>query len=62
MSKQKTKSSARKRFHLMESGKIKRKQVGMRHNLGKKEKKRKLRLVKNTYVHKSDIANIKDML
>lgn len=62
MPKQKTKSSAKKRFKLTGTGKIKRKHAFKSHILTKKSKKRKLRLTHDTLVHKSDVANIKQQL
>lgn len=64
MPKVKTNSSAKKRFMYTGTGKIKRKQVGMRHNLnkGKKSTKAKRMLIKNTLVCKADHANIDKML
>lgn len=64
MPKQKTKSSAQKRFKLTASGKVKRKQSGMRHNLSKKKKttKAKRSLIKNTLVSAADQPRIKKML
>tara|TARA_Y100000991_G_scaffold159766_1_gene122050 strand:+ start:71 stop:259 length:189 start_codon:yes stop_codon:yes gene_type:complete len=55
----KTKSSAKKRFKVTGSGKIKRKQAFKNHILTKKSKKRKLALTHSTIVHKSDEDNIK---
>ncbi|WNW01619.1 50S ribosomal protein L35 [Tenacibaculum sp. HL-MS23] len=62
MPKIKTKSSAKKRFKLTGSGKIKRKHAFKSHILTKKSKKRKLALTHATLVHKSDVANIKQQL
>ena len=62
MPKMKTKSSAKKRFKLTGSGKIKRKHAFKSHILTKKSKKRKLALRHATLVHKSDVANIKQQL
>lgn len=62
MPKQKTKSSAKKRFKLTGSGKIKRKHAYKSHILTKKSKKRKLKLTHDTLVHKSDEPNVKEML
>ena len=62
MPKMKTKSSAKKRFKLTGSGKIKRKHAFKSHILTKKSKKRKLKLTHATLVHKSDEANIKQQL
>ena len=62
MPKMKTKSSAKKRFKLTASGKIKRKHAFKSHILTKKSKKRKAKLTKATLVHKSDVASIKQQL
>jgi len=62
MPKQKTKSSAKKRFKLTGSGKIKRKHAFKNHILTKKSKKRKLALTHDTLVHKSDVNSIKEQL
>ena len=62
MPKQKTKSSAKKRFKLTGTGKIKRKHAFKSHILTKKSKKRKLKLTHATLVHDSDVANIKGQL
>ncbi|TMM29372.1 50S ribosomal protein L35 [Polaribacter aestuariivivens] len=59
MPKMKTKSSAKKRFKLTGSGKIKRKHAFKSHILTKKSKKRKLKLTHDTLVHKADEPNIK---
>ena len=62
MPKMKTKSSAKKRFKLTATGKIKRKQAFKNHILTKKSKKRKLKLTHSTFVHNSDAKNIKEQL
>ena len=62
MPKIKTKSSAKKRFKLTGSGKIKRKHAFKNHILTKKETKQKRHLSQMTIVHKSDRKNIKAML
>ncbi|MBT7305577.1 MAG: 50S ribosomal protein L35, partial [Bacteroidetes bacterium] len=54
MPKQKTKSSAKKRFKLTGTGKIKRKHAFKSHILTKKSKKRKLKLTHDGLVDKSD--------
>ena len=58
----KTKSSAKKRFKLTGTGKIKRKHAFKSHILTKKTKKRKNALTKMTLVHKADENNVKIML
>jgi ribosomal protein L35 len=58
----KTKSSAKKRFTLTGSGKIKRKHAFKSHILTKKSKKRKLRLTHSGLVHDSDVNSIKEQL
>ena len=62
MSKQKTKSSAKKRFKVTGSGKIKRKHAFKNHILTKKSKKRKLKLTHSTLVNDSDMGSIKKQL
>ena len=62
MPKQKTKSSAKKRFKLTGTGKIKRKHAFKSHILTKKSKKRKLALTHDTLVHEADESNVKQML
>jgi len=59
MPKMKTKSSAKKRFKLTGSGKIKRKHAFKSHILTKKSKKRKLRLTHSGLVNEADSDNIK---
>ncbi len=59
MPKLKTKSSAKKRFKLTASGKIKRKHAFKSHILTKKSTKRKRNLTKSGQVHASDMSNIK---
>ena len=58
----KTKSSAKRRFKLTGTGKIKRKHAFKSHILTKKSKKRKLKLTHDGLVHKADESNIKTML
>ena len=62
MSKQKTKSSAKKRFKVTGSGKIKRKHAFKNHILTKKSKKRKLKLTHSTLVNDSYLGSIKKQL
>jgi large subunit ribosomal protein L35 len=62
MPKLKTKSSAKKRFKLTGTGKIKRKHAFKSHILTKKSKKRKLKLTHTGLVHKHDTASVKQML
>ncbi|MEC4117562.1 MULTISPECIES: 50S ribosomal protein L35 [Myroides] len=62
MPKMKTKSSAKKRFKLTGSGKIKRKHAFKSHILTKKSKKRKLALTHSGLVSKADTHSIKDQL
>jgi large subunit ribosomal protein L35 len=62
MPKQKTNSSAKKRFALTGSGKIKRKHAYKRHILTKKEKDRKRGLAKSGLVSAADTPNVKFML
>ncbi len=62
MPKMKTKASAKKRFKLTASGKIKRKHAFKSHILTKKAKKRKRNLTKAGLVHPSDESSIKKQL
>ena len=62
MPKMKTNSSAKKRFSLTGSGKIKRKHAFKNHILTKKEKKRKRALAKAGMVHDYDLARVKALL
>ena len=62
MPKMKTNSSAKKRFKLTGSGKVKRNHAFKRHILTSKTKSRKLRLTHSALVHKCDEANVKRML
>ena len=62
MPKLKTKSSAKKRFKLTASGKIKRKHAFKSHILTKKETKRKHTLTKAGLVDAADVRTIKDQL
>ena len=62
MPKMKTKSSAKKRFKVTGTGKIKRKHAFKSHILTKKSKKRKAKLTKTGLVHKSDETSIKKQL
>ena len=62
MPKMKTKASAKKRFTLTGTGKIKRKHAFKSHILTKKTKKQKRNLTQATMVSKSDETNIKKLL
>ena len=62
MPKQKTKSSAKKRFKLTGTGKIKRKHAFKSHILTKKSKKRKRALTHSGLVHESDVNSIMEQL
>ncbi|MEK9751132.1 MAG: 50S ribosomal protein L35 [Flavobacteriaceae bacterium] len=62
MPKMKTKSSAKKRFTLTGSGKIKRKHAFKSHILTKKSKKRKLKLTHSGLVNDADVNSIKEQL
>ena len=59
MPKMKTKSSAKKRFSITGSGKIKRKHAFKSHILTKKAKKRKRNLTHTGVVNGADVPNIK---
>lgn len=58
----KTKSSAKKRFKLTGTGKIKRKHAFKSHILTKKATDRKRRLTDATLVDKADVKSIKQQL
>ena len=62
MPKIKTKSSAKKRFKVTGSGKIKRKHAFKSNILTKKAKKRNLALTYATLVHTNDEASVKKQL
>jgi len=62
MPKMKSKASAKKRFTVTGSGKLKRKHAYKSHILTKKSKKRKRNLTYFAIVDKSDAANVKEML
>jgi large subunit ribosomal protein L35 len=62
MPKMKTNSSAKKRFKLTGTGKIKRKHAFKRHILTKKATDRKRRLTNDGFVSKGDTNNVKAML
>ncbi len=58
----KTNPGAKKRFKVMNSGRIKRKHAFKSHILTKKAKKRKRNLTYFTTVHKADEKNVKLLL
>lgn len=62
MPKMKTKGSAKKRFKLTGSGKIKRKHAFKSHILTKKSTKQKRNLTHATTVDKADVPSIKRQL
>lgn len=62
MPKVKTKSSAKKRFALTGTGKIKRKHAFKSHILTKKSTKRKRNLTKTGLVNVADEGRVRDML
>ncbi|MDF2451306.1 MAG: ribosomal protein [Bacteroidota bacterium] len=62
MPKMKTNSSAKKRFSVTGSGKIKRKHAFKSHILTKKTTKAKRALTKSGLVHERDMNNIKFLL
>ncbi len=62
MPKMKTNSSAKKRFSLTGTGKIKRKHAYKRHILTKKTTKQKRSLTNAGLVHDGDLGNVKFML
>ena len=62
MPKMKTHSSAKKRFKVTGSGKVKRFQAYTSHMMRNKSKKAKLRLRHAGLVHKADEKRVKDLL
>jgi large subunit ribosomal protein L35 len=62
MPKMKTNSSAKKRFKVTGTGKIKRKHAYKRHILTKKSTKAKRALTKDGLVHRGDLDNVKHLL
>ncbi|MDX1476103.1 MAG: 50S ribosomal protein L35 [Saprospiraceae bacterium] len=62
MPKMKTHSSAKKRFKVTGSGKVKRFQANTSHLMRKKSKKQKLRLSGSTLVSKADEKRVKHLL
>ena len=62
MPKMKTKSSAKKRFTLTGTGKVKRRHAYKSHILTKKSTKRKRNLGYFTLVDKADVKNVRDMI
>ncbi len=62
MPKVKTHSSAKKKFKITGTGKVKRKSAFKRHILTKKSTKRKRRLGNDSIVHKTDMTRVKAML
>jgi len=62
MPKMKTKASAKKRFTVTGSGKIRRKHAYKSHILTKKSKKRKRNLGYYAIVDKADVKNVRQMI
>ena len=62
MPKMKTNSSAKKRFSLTGTGKIKKKGAYKSHILTKKSTKQKRNLSKTSYVSDGDLGNVQRML
>ncbi|MFI5219340.1 MAG: 50S ribosomal protein L35 [Bacteroidia bacterium] len=62
MPKQKTNSSAKKRFKVTGTGKVKRKHAFKSHILTKKETKRKRNLTHSALVDKTDMKRVSRML
>ena len=60
--KMKTNSSAKKRFKLTASGRVKRKRSFLRHNLTHKTSKVKRKLRKGSYIFKTQEHQVKAML
>jgi large subunit ribosomal protein L35 len=62
MPKQKTHSGAKKRFKITGSGKIKKQQSGMRHNLEVQSSRRTRRLNQDQLVSGNDMKTVKKLL
>ncbi|MDM4762532.1 50S ribosomal protein L35 [Galbitalea sp. SE-J8] len=62
MPKQKTHSGTKKRFKVTGSGKIKKQQAGMRHNLEVKSGKKKRDLNLDSVIAPADVKGIKRLL
>lgn len=62
MPKQKTHSGAKKRFKVTGSGKLKKQQSGMRHNLEVKSSRRTRRLNRDELVSKADVKTVNKLL
>ena len=62
MPKHKTHSGTKKRFKVTGSGKIRKQQAGMRHNLEVKSSKRKARLNRDKVVSPNDVKAVKRLL
>ena len=62
MPKQKTHSGAKKRFKVTGTGKIKKQQAGMRHNLEVKSGQRKRRLNTDEQIAPANVKAIKKLL
>jgi large subunit ribosomal protein L35 len=60
--KPKNHSGAKKRLKLLSSGKVKRKQVGLRHLLNAHNSKLKRHLGDTTYVHTANIKQVRRLL
>jgi len=58
----KTNSSAKKRFKITGTGKVKRKKAFKRHILTKKSKSRKRRLNQDAFVDKTNMPHLKKLL
>lgn len=62
MPKMKTKSGAKKRFRTTANGHVKRACQGKNHILTKKDRKRKNRLVKGSYVDKTQEKTVRGLI
>ena len=62
MPKQKTHSGAKKRFKITGTGKLKKQQAGMRHNLEHKSSRRTRRLNQDQIVSGNDVKAVKKLL
>lgn len=62
MPKQKTHSGSKKRFKITGSGKIKKQQANMRHNLEHKSSRRTRRLNQDQVISGNDLKQVKKLL
>ncbi len=62
MPKLKTNRALYKRLRLTKSGKLKKRSAGRQHILGKKSRKRKRQLRKNSYISQADAKKLRRLL